>query len=344
MHAQEVPPPPPGYGGIAPAGEQSPAEALAPPPPGYGGQAAPQGYGSGVPPPPPSSYTLPPAVPQPSPFVEVDADRRASGEMVELYIAGSLYGALTGVWLATLMGVPDEAGSSAFPLLFGAGGALAVLGADVSGDGFRTGVPAAIAMGALIGLGQGSLLLAAFSDDIEDDTSALALVWGATTVGGAAGALAGSWLRPSIGDSRLVASTSLWGAYFGAMAAIAADTRDEESATWVLGGLDAGLAVGLLLAPAIDLDAGRVMLLHAGVGAGALAGLMVLAFVSRDPSDIDDGTLATTIGVGSLLGLVGMYLLVRPSDPPHEPEATTAFVPFVAPTEAGGVMGVGGRL
>lgn len=338
-----MPPPPPGYETPPPPSPSVPpsapssggADALtAPRPAGY------PRYPSATP-----DYGVPFGMEaRPAPAPAIDPDRRSGGEMVELYIAGSFYGVMSGVWLATMFGDPEDASVSSLVLLFGAGGALGVLGADQLGDGFRTGVPASIAMGALIGFGEGLALLASFEDSFGDATSAVGLVWGATTVGAAAGALVGTSSRPSIGDSRLVASTAIWGAYLAGLASIAGGAEGEEAGRWVLGGLNAGLGIGLLIAPALDLDGGQVMLLNAGLGAGALAGLMAASIITRDSTRLDEGTAAITIGVGSVLGVAGMYLLIRPRGDDDEPARAAAWSPFVAPVEGGGVAGLTGSL
>ncbi len=310
---------------------------IPPPPPGYG-STPPPGYGTAMPPPP--GAIVPPHAETPPP-APADPDKRSVSEMVELYVTGSMYGLLTGGWFATLAFDGAEAVNGTIPMLAGAGGALAVFGADSAQDGgFRTGVPASISMGLTVGALEGLVGLAAFERDMESEESAVTLVWGLTTVGGAGGALLGSWLRPSIGDTRLVASAGVWGAYFAGLAALAAGTEGQDAWRWVLAGLNAGLVLGMVAAPVVDLTGGRVMLLHAGIGGGALAGFMIAAAMAS-PDDLEDDTTAVVVGVGSALGLAGMFLLVRPrGGAGPSAESSTAWSPYVSPVDGGGIVGV----
>jgi hypothetical protein len=261
--------------------------------------------------------------------------------MIELYIAGAGWGVLTGIWLVVLGGDLEDSGGGAIPILCGGGGAVLVFGVDSATGGFPTGVPASIAMGAFIGLFEGGFTLAAFSDDIDDETTAVSLLWGGATIGAVGGALLGSQLRPTTGDVRLVASTAFWGAYFTGLVSIVADADEEDAFRAVLGGMNAGLLLGFLLAPASDLDAGSVMLLNAGVGVGSGAGLLIASMISADSGDLEPDTTALTVAVGGAAGLLGAYLLFGRGGSDDDARADSGgLMPFVAPTEGGAVAGI----
>jgi hypothetical protein len=263
--------------------------------------------------------------------------------MIELYIAGASWGVLTGTWLVLLGGDPEGTGGGAIPILLGGAGAVLVFATDSALDGFPTGVPASIAMGALVGFLEGVFILPAFQDDFDTESSIATVLWGGATLGAVAGAVMGTQLRPTTGDARLVASVGLWGAYFAGLGAMVAQADGESGWRVALGGLNAGLLLGLLLAPVSDFNASRVMLLHAGVGAGSLAGLLVATMVQSDSGDLDNETTALTVGVGAAMGLLGAYLLFRPREPepgaaPYE-GARASWSPFVAPAPGGAVVG-----
>ena len=338
----------------------------APPPPGTAPAMPPQGYGV-----PPGAYgsgaygagaygtgpygatgaygasaaygaSLDPELGGRRPRLEIDPDRRRGSEMIELYIAGGAWGVLTGVWLVVLGGDLEDSGGGAIPILCGGGAAVLVFGVDAATGGFPTGVPASIAMGAFVGFFEGVFTLTAFADDIDDDTTAVSLLWGGATIGALGGALLGTQLRPTTGDVRLVASTAFWGAYFTGLVSVVADADDEDGFRAVLGGLNAGLLLGFLLAPANDLDASRVMLLNAGVGVGSGAGLLVASMISADSGDLEPDTTALTVAVGGAAGLLGAFLLFGRGGGGDDDARADAggLMPYVAPTEGGAVAGI----
>ena len=318
--------PPQGYGAPAGAYGASPYGT-----PAYGASAT---YGA----------SLDPELAERRPHLEIDPDRRRGSEMIELYIAGGGWGVLTGVWLVVLGGDLEDSGGGAIPILLGGGAAVLVFGIDAATDGFPTGVPASIAMGGFVGLFEGLFTLAAFSRDIDDEETAVSLVWGGATLGLVSGALLGTQLRPTTGDVRLVASTAFWGAYFTGLVSVVAEADDEDAFRAVLGGMNAGLLLGFLLAPANDLDASKVMLLNAGVGVGSGAGLLIASMISADSGDLEPDTTALTVAVGGAAGLLGAFLLFGrdggSDDADASARAGAAMMPFVAPTEGGAVAGV----
>lgn len=337
--------PPVGRGGEPPVAEGP--DGLGAPSPRQSVPTPPASYGTTRPAPPmigPQAYDAEVAVPpEPRPSEPVDPDRRAGSEMIELYVTSSFYTAFATAYLLSLDGAlsEEEANFIVLGALVGPGTVVAL---DLATDGFRTGVPPAIAMGLLGGVVEAGLLSNQF-DLVDSDEGVFGLITASMTVGGLLGGIVGTQLRPSVADVRLVASMAGWGLYFTGLASVAVNADDEGAATALLVGFNAGALLGVVLAPYNELSAGQVMLLDAGLGIGTAAGAMVTTLATAD--DFDEQTITAGMGIGALAGLVVTYLLVRPDDPVASDATQTAArrsTPYVAPTPDGGgaVVGVSG--
>jgi hypothetical protein len=126
-----------------------------------------------------------------------------------------------------------------------------------------------------------------------------------TTIGLVGGTAVGLVLarRPiAAGDASLVAHASVWGTWFGAVAAVLTDADDGWP--WVLGAGNAALLGAALATPKVDVSAGRVWVSTAVGIAGLVAGLGIDLIVQTD----DDKTAilipAITSGIGLATGMV----------------------------------------
>lgn len=300
----------------------------APPPAGYG--APPPGYGQpGYGAPPGYAYPPPPAPPAPS------TQRATALEMGSLYVTATGYGVGTGIWIDAIAGIGDPGLRFIFPGIFGVAAPVTVFVLDRYSP-MKRGMPSAIATGMLIGAGEG-LGIASFQFVSADEAD----VWGFTglataefvgaTLGGAAGAAAGYFLRPSPKSNVFAASAVGWGTLIGSAFGAGASNGEYGVAndTISLGGL-IGFNVGLGSAAALSAvwvpSWEQIGFMWGGFALGAVVSLPVYIFYAGSDYDPRRGLIfqgvASTIGIGAgaLLGRPDKKgALVRNEDPEPAP-------------------------
>ncbi len=317
-------------------------------------------------------YTAP-GQPQTRPAPE-DPRRRGTGEIVELYITGGLFGGYVGAWIPWGAGLfetaagDDRARLTTVGVFLGAGVmALSVFGLDQIDGGLRTGVPAGISMGIRYGLGLGALSLGIYGAANGVSTPTAMNVIGFAGLGGAVlgGGLAlGLEAHPS--QVQFVQAAGLWGAFFGAQLAMliapllaldsvsgpfgsfpASQTRQEVGFGLATGGLSAGLLAGLIFSAAhLNPSARRSWLMTLGVIAGTGAGTALWSLISAIADEFDVPTLGGCQLVGALAGLILVGVMTSGDHERANWDEPGDDVPSVqltiAPMQGGGTLGFAG--
>ncbi len=129
--------------------------------------------------------------------------------------------------------------------------------------------------------------------------------FGATLATGAL-ALGTSWgltgrRSPSVGDVTIVNSAGYWGLVATTLGLVTFATEDltGKQVSWtILGGLDAGLVAGVLLARRSDISRGRMLIIDAGGLLGALVGVAIPVFAGSDNSRFYGGATLGGIAAG----------------------------------------------
>ena len=163
--------------------------------------------------------------------------KSTSLEIATLYATATAWGIGTGIWIDAEAGTHDPGISLIAPVIFGAAAPAAVFFADR--PAMREGLPSAIAVGLLIGAGEG-LGIAGYqsvtSTDAHCDLSSVngpssqpdcvpSTSWGfkglaraefiGSTLGGLGGFAYGYFLRPSPKNNVLIGSAAIWGTVIG---------------------------------------------------------------------------------------------------------------------------------
>ncbi len=298
-------------------------DAPPPPPPSYGASAQP------VPAPPPPPVPAPPtasasAVPSstlapigapvilPSPDAPSGPPRRSSAEIAELASVEGLLGGFATVSVLVDAGVTDPLLYSSLPML----GASLMLGGVVLMDGgphLEAGVPTAISTGTEIGFGEGLLLWNAIDGHL-DTPSVLSLLVATSAGGTVLGGLAGFGLGPSVADSRLVASTALWGGWTAWMTTLALGTNGTTAGRATLGASGGAALLGVLLAAVSHVRMEDVLAFDGMAFSGLLVGLSIggsLAAADRSGGGAQPlfASLAIGSGAGVGMGLIALLFL-----------------------------------
>lgn len=207
-------------------------------------------------------------------------------------------------------------------------------------------------LGLVLGVGNGLLL--AFPLELGSSESVQTFVFGTMAVSGAAGMWLAHEVQPTRAQVAFTSVTSGLGiASTGLGLLIAQPDVDGSTIPLLLaGGLDAGTALGISLAPRIDWSLSRARLTGLGAFLGALTGWGITALATG--TDVDGGgTVARLWGAGTLVGMWGGFglsaLLTRGMTPDRgagvaDRGALDAPV-MVAPASVPGGFGlsVGGR-
>ena len=163
--------------------------------------------------------------------------KSTSLEIATLYATATAWGIGTGIWIDAEAGTHDPGISLIAPVILGAAAPAAVFFADR--PAMREGLPSAIAMGLLVGAGEG-LGIAGYQAVTSTDpkcgfTGNLApkAIWACTegtswgfkglaraefigsTIGGLGGFAYGYFLRPSPKNNVLIGSAAIWGTVIG---------------------------------------------------------------------------------------------------------------------------------
>ncbi len=279
------------------------------------------------------------------------ANERTTDELVVLYINSIFYGIGSGVWVSILSDADGPAGVLWPTLGFAAGAAGGVALLDNYGQPFGYGVPQSISSGLRIGLMEGATWAAwnearARSEDTWTAETTATVVWGASTLGGVAGGLAGQLIGTTPGRASWVESTAMWsGLVFGFAGAALADERPDD--VGLLAGaisLNLGAAAGLLTAGDVSPRVARVRFLDLGGLSGALlAGGLYLAIA--DEGSEARPALALTAG-GAAAGLAAAWFLTAgmTKDVPEPSGEPVGWSITPLPGEGtGGMLGAYGR-
>jgi hypothetical protein len=169
-------------------------------------------------------------------YVPPSAPQQSTGlEIATLYVTAAAWGVGTGIWIDAEAGTHDPGISLIAPLLLGAAAPAAVFFADRTP--MREGLPSAIALGLMLGAGEG-LGIAGYQSVTSTDAALTfnsdgktingatdSTSWGfkglaraeviGSTVGGLGGFAYGYFARPSPKSNVLIGSAAIWGTVIG---------------------------------------------------------------------------------------------------------------------------------
>ncbi len=290
---------PPGAGQSPPAG--TPPAQYPPAEPAQHRQS-PQGSGQGT-------WNVPQYAPR------VDSQRYAGDlELGSLYGMSAAYGVALGVWFDVELDLSDPGLALIAPAVLGVGAPVGVYFWNESSR-LKRGVPAAVAAGLTLGAGEG-LAIAGYQYVTNDEDSSIGfrglsrIVVMSSTLGGAAGFVAGSLQEPSPYLSALVSSGAIWGAAIGSAIGYG---RSEEGVgygrsndTGALGGLigyNVGIAGAAAMATAFVPTEDQLIWMWSGAGIGAAVSLPVFLFYAGDDTPPAKRGFVFT-GVAMSLGIV----------------------------------------
>lgn len=232
--------------------------------------------------------------------------KRATGEMVGLYVTSAIYGIGTGIWIDALGKVSDPGAAVILPILFGAGAPVGVYFWDKGIGEFPRGVAASTAAGVLLGGAEGLAISAtqwqythADNNDWNFRTQTT-LTWLLATGGGVGGFAFGEWLKPDPRSSTFIGSGAAWGTLSAGMFGIAVQGRHDD---WKDGASIAGI-IGYNLGIA---GAGAITAFHTpsfqsqkwmwlGYLGGAAAGCLVFPFYIGSDSSAKHGFIGPALG------------------------------------------------
>lgn len=295
-----------------------------------------------------------------------DPTRRDDAEIVELYITATTFGVYTGFWVPFGSGLQGGQDRNPESLLYSlsilAGGGLFALGVSAldSGEGLRAGVGASTSASLRYGVALGFLMWGAFDPVLSPnghcdpsaggtytctenraglaERTSLPLVFGAT--GALVGLGVGLGLRPTIEQVRAVEMGGLWGGAIGLLSALGASQDSSQGFAITATGVGVGL-LGTAIASGMGVRMGgrRLGFMTLGLGAGALAGLLVPAIGSAGAHGWSWPLFSVT-GATALAGLIIAGLVTNGMDegPSQGPDVHLSF----GPTEGGGLATVSG--
>ncbi len=269
------------------------------------------------------------------------ANRRTTSELAELYIAAVLYGVGTGAWIA-VQTKPDTVALGVLPALaLGGAAAGGVVWADASGP-LGYGVPQTLVTGLVLGLEEGILWTAWNQSFVRSENewspeAMTTVVWGASTLGAAAGGLLGTLHGTTPGRAAFVGSAGTWAAAFTGLSTAALlgglDRGDDYALLAAALGLNVGAAAGWLAAEPVSPTVGRVRFLDLGGISGALLGGGLYVSLAGD-DDFEPRALAGSAAVGIGAGLTTAWFLTAGMEADRLENAALT----VAPTPEGGAM------
>lgn len=306
-----------------------------------------------------------PAFPAPAPPRSGRRPNASSLELGMLYGTSVAYGVGIGVWLDTEIGITDPGVALIPPAILGAAAPVGVWFLD-DAPRLKRGEPAAIALGAAAGAGEGlgiagyQITTASEGNEWDFRGVARSVSLGAT-LGAVGGYAVAYYAEPPPETSTFVGSGIVWGTAIGSMFGFGASGGDQKFAesndSAALGGLigyNVGLigtaALGMVYVPSFE----SIGWMWAGAGIGAAASLPVFLFYigdSQPPAKrgfLFMGT-ATTLGLalgGFFGGEVADDLRGQADEPPvGTPGGKLASIDFVAPLvlDSGGGVQLGGQ-
>jgi hypothetical protein len=245
-------------------------------------------------------------------------DPRSSFEIGVLYATSVTYGVGMGVWVSSEIGIEDPGIFLIPPAVLGLAAPIGVYALDQ--PSMERGMPSAIALGMLIGAGEGVGIAGHqfVTADEEDEWSFVGLAR-AMAIGSTLGAVGGYALayyeEPSPKSSAFIGSAAIWGTLAGSMFGYGASAKgvgygkaNDSASLGGLIGFNAGLVVSAALSTFYYPTYGELGWMWIGGGIGAAASLPVFLFYAED-----DGPPAKRgflfMGTATLLGIGAGALL-----------------------------------
>jgi hypothetical protein len=209
------------------------------------------------------------------------------------------------------------------------------------------GTASAYSTGILVGLGNGLLLAPPLGIDAdaecgeicgdgEVNQAYLGFGLGTMIVGGAAGAYLGHRFDPTAPQGRLVSLLAFNGLVTAGLmtAMLAGDDSDLNSDDVLLilgGGLDAGLAAGIAVAPRLDWSGARTTYVTLGEAVGALGGFAVAAMAVGDDDGSEEAYAGLILG-GTWAGFAGAVYLTSGMTPHRRYQRVASSTVALTPT------------
>ncbi|CAN5657900.1 hypothetical protein BH09MYX1_BH09MYX1_03350 [soil metagenome] len=291
--------------------------------------------------------------PEPAP----DPRLRTTDEITILYANAFLYGLGTSAWFV----LETEPNNVLLAMLPFAGFTIGAVGAVALIDHyapFPRGVPAAIATGLYLGLGEGVLITAfqaARSTRIDNETghdpkwstaNTATALWAMGTLGAVTGGLIGYAREPTPGEVGFAASCTLWGGLLtaGLAGAIHPDDSHRLERTLVVGGIgyNAGLLGGIIFGPKIAPSVARMRFVDLGGVAGGLLFGGAYALAAGKDADSRAGLGIATAGAALGLGITWLATSRMDRESPSAKKPLATIGPTIAPVPGGGTLGVAG--
>lgn len=354
----------PGYGGYGPAPSTQYPPQQAPPQGQYGPGYAQGQYGSGA---PQGQYGSGYAQGQyggqgqfgstaPFPGTSPRTQTRASStfEIGTLYATAVGYGVGLGVWIDSEAKITDPGTALILPAVLGVAAPFGVYFMDQ--PSMPRGKPSAIAVGMLIGAGEGLGIAGTQFVTSDKDTA-----WGfrglgrsvalGSTLGGVGGYLVGEYMEPAPQSNAFVMSGVAWGTLIGASFAYGASPAgvgygksNDYAAIGGLVGFNVGLAATAGLSSVFIPTYRQLTGMWAGAGIGAVASLPVFLFYAGDSTPPAKRGLVFT-GTAMTLGLAAGALITAGGDSSRDqaserPDKSPITISYVAPMSVPGGAGL----
>jgi hypothetical protein len=259
---------------------------------------------------------------------------------LDLILAATVSGAVMGSGLAAMFDTSEEIVGVAGPLGLGLGFGSAYLG--VPGD-IAVGKSSYLIGSTLIGAVQGGLVASLFGCNTvaQPDMQTQEQCDGTTNI---AGALAGSAsgllfsiltaerFAPEPGDAAVINSGAMWGSVSGGLFWLVFNEKERLRAPMLLGGLNIGIATGVILARRTDISRSHMALIDVAGGLGMLVGGAIADVVDQDEGISERIPHFALLGMG--VGLISGAYLTRNMD---EPASLKRMSPTMGTaTDAGG--------
>jgi hypothetical protein len=268
--------------------------------------------------------------------VAISLETTPSSGRTELVAAATIAGAVSGV----SVGYAVEDNNYTGALYGGIGGATVGLIGSYVGvpDDIPSGTSSYVITSSLIGYVEGAAGTSIFTDS-QTLPGAVGVVG---VLGGASfAALTAEKFHPDAGDAALLNSGALWGGATGGLFAVVFGLPKRLSGVIVLGGLDAGVVTGALLARRYDITRRHAALVDLTGLAGMAVGVSLESAIDANRSSGVPKERIAHFALGGLtVGLVAGVYLTRNLDEPHAPKISPQITPMV---DSGGhsVVGLG---
>jgi hypothetical protein len=248
--------------------------------------------------------------------------------------------AVAGVVSGASVGFAIDPNNSTGALVGGIGGAAVGLVGSWVGvpDDIPSGTSSYVITSSIIGYVQGAATTSIFTDS-KTLPGAVGVV--GVLVGASFAALTAERFHPDAGDAALFNSAALWGGATGGLFAAAFGFPDRLTGAIIVGGLDAGVVTGALLARRYDISRRHAALVDLTGLAGLTVGVSIESAIDANRSAAVPTERIAHFALGGLaVGLVAGVWLTRNLDEPHASHLGPQITGMV---DAGGhsVVGVG---